>query len=501
MPRLTGSSSIEGFLIDWVRAQPAPDPRLPVPWLSKQEKAAELQRVQRRKAMEAAREAELILGMAEDTPDRFDPPPDSPGAKKGGWAADNELPGVSEFFTHELGMVLNTGRLKASKLAVRAWVWRENLPASFAALSRGELDEARAHVLADELGAASPEIARAVEARLLPEATHLSLGKLRNRARALLLELDAQAADERRERAKKSADVRCYPSHQDGMATLAADLPAEEAAACLDLVDQLATMLKADGDPRPIGQLRAYVLSLLIRRPADSGLPGVRANLTITAALSALGGRSAEAGSVNGLSITAAHLRELLARVGALGLQAPDGGSLTFALTDENGALLATVTAAELARLARRGCPRHPAGDCACPLLDRPPATDAYAPTDPQRRYVTTRDRSCRFPNCGQRVGWADLDHVISHACGGETDCANLCCLCRSHHRLKTHARGWRFVMDADGTLHVTTPSGVTRTTRPPGLRPARPEPPRPEPPPVTEGPPTALPDDDAPPF
>jgi hypothetical protein len=30
--------------------------------------------------------------------------------------------------------------------------------------------------------------------------------------------------------------------------------------------------------------------------------------------------------------------------------------------------------------------------------------------------------------------------------------------------------------MDADGTLHVTTPSGVTRTTRPPGLRPREPQ-------------------------
>ncbi len=68
-------------------------------------------------------------------------------------------------------------------------------------------------------------------------------------------------------------------------------------------------------------------------------------------------------------------------------------------------------------------------------------------------------------------VGWADRDHVIPHADGGPTDCANLCCLCRSHHRLKTHARGWRFAMDPDGTLHVTTPSGVTRTTRPPGTR------------------------------
>ena len=131
-------------------------------------------------------------------------------------------------------------------------------------------------------------------------------------------------------------------------------------------------------------------------------------------------------------------------------------------------------------------------------MLEPPPPTEAYEPTDRQRAFVTTRDRRCRFPNCGQRVGWADLDHVIQHACGGPTDCANLCCLCRSHHRLKTFAPGWHFAMTPDGALTVTTPSGVTRTTRPPGLRPP-PEPP-PDPPPAPPGARAAA-ADDPPPF
>jgi hypothetical protein len=270
--------------------------------------------------------------------------------------------------------------------------------------------------------------------------------------------------------AKAAADVRTYPSCQDGMGVLNADLPAEEAAACYAMVDALATMLKADGDPRPIGELRAAVLSMLIRRPADHGLDGATITLTVTAALDALAGVSTEPGSINGLPITAGHLRELLRRAGALGLTAPDNGSLTFALTDDDGALLAVLTPAQLEKLARRGCADHADDvDCDCPVAGRPAATDAYEPTDAQQVFVKTRDRRCRFPNCGQRVGWADLDHVIPHACGAETSCENLCCLCRSHHRLKTFAPGWRFVMDDDGTLQVTTPSGVTRTTRPPG--------------------------------
>ncbi|HET6391408.1 MAG TPA: HNH endonuclease signature motif containing protein, partial [Blastococcus sp.] len=177
---------------------------------------------------------------------------------------------------------------------------------------------------------------------------------------------------------------------------------------------------------------------------------------------------------VDGQPITAAHLRELLERLDGLcpgGLQAPAGGTLDLALTDPvSGALRAVVSRRELERLARRGCPEHPAGDCGCPLLDRPPPVDRYRHSTAQERFVTTRDRTCRHPGCRNSAGWADLDHVLSHAEGGETSCENLCCLCRRHHRLKTHAPSWSFAMSPDGTLTVTTPSGVTRVTRPPGL-------------------------------
>ncbi|MEX5721922.1 HNH endonuclease signature motif containing protein, partial [Geodermatophilus maliterrae] len=210
--------------------------------------------------------------------------------------------------------------------------------------------------------------------------------------------------------------------------------------ACHDTLDRLARMLKADGDQRPIGQLRTQVLADLIQRPWDTR-PAVTAHLQITATLAALAGRSTEAGEVHGLPITAAHLRELLAGFDALGLRTPEGGTTTVGLTDDAGALLATATLDRLRRLARRGCPDHPgadggARDCRCAVLDRPEPVDRYQPSAAQQTFVHTRDRTCRFPTCGQRVGWADADHVLPHARGGATDCADLCCLCRSHHRL-----------------------------------------------------------------
>jgi hypothetical protein len=472
---MVGTSRVEGILVDWVRTQPEADPRLPAAWLDDEDVAAELARIQRNRARDAAREADLILRLAELRPDADDPRPGTPGARNRAWRKTAaEFPGVSEFFPDELAHAINLGRGTAAFRARRAHTWRDNVPATFAALHRGEIDERRAGVLADALQHSTPELAGAVEAAVLPEACDLSPATLRKRALALLAELDATAIDERHEEAKQAADVRAYDTG-DGMATLAGDMTADEAAACYDVIDQLATMAKADGDPRPIGQIRASIHSMLILRPADHGLPGVTVNLAVTAALEGLEGTSTQGGEVNGFPVTASHLRHLLRRLGAIGLTTPEGGSLTFAITDERGRLLATVTDTELARLARKGCHEHPDADCNCPVLDAPPPTAAYEPAAAHQRFVKARDRRCRFPNCGRRVGWADIDHVVAHAQGGETTCANLCCACRSHHRLKTFARGWTFRMHPDGTLHVTSPSGITRTTRPPGLRPPEP--------------------------
>ncbi|GAA3162406.1 hypothetical protein GCM10010531_12760 [Blastococcus jejuensis] len=63
------------MLIDWSLGQPVEPPQLPVELLSKRQAAAELARRQRRQAMDAAYEAELILRLAELTPDDDDPQP------------------------------------------------------------------------------------------------------------------------------------------------------------------------------------------------------------------------------------------------------------------------------------------------------------------------------------------------------------------------------------------------------------------------------------------
>ncbi|SDO71728.1 HNH endonuclease signature motif containing protein [Geodermatophilus sp. DSM 45219] len=493
---------------------------LPVYARTAAEKAAELERVQRVKAELAAYEVELVAAFAADRPDTLDRQPGQRGAAAG--AGDGSVPGpgapagVSEFFADELALVLNCSRTAASVLAEHASTLTGTLRATLAALAQGRLDWSRARTIAEELGdkvrGTHPQVLAAVEAAVLPEAMSLSVRRLRDRLRAELAARDAAAVDRARARAQRAVDVRRRPA-ADGVSELVAGMTDELAAACQTVIDDLARRAKTAGDARPIGMLRSGVLADLILRPWAAPDP-VAAHLEVQVPLGALtpdrflaagspvlpalarpGAVAQPTGAVAGVPITAAHVRDLLAQLDAIGLQAPPGGTLQFSFTDDRGALTAVATLRELRAAARRGCPTHPEAGCGCPVIGRPPPTGAYPPTPAQQRFLRTRDRTCRHPGCTNKAVWADADHVIPHAQGGATDCANLCCLCRRHHRLKTFAPGWTHTITPDGLLTVTTPSGVTRTSRPPGLHLTGPR--------VLTRPPDQPPDptDDPPPF
>ena len=446
---------------------------LPVHVMTPEQKATHLQRVEEAEAKLAAFKAELVVGLAADRPASGDRQRGQTGAASGEWAAQLLDADVSEFFPDELALVLNCSRTAAT----RQWEWSatllRRLPATWAALADGWLDWPRARAIAAELGwpaRESPDdVLAAVEAVVLPRATGLSVTRLRGLVRAELIKADPAAADRRRKKAEREADV-TVRGLGDGMGELRARMPLPEASEMRAQVDAHARALKQAGDVRPLGQLRSAVLHGLVTRSWEDR-PNVSAHVEVVASLGTLEcaaagapGAGREPVLVDGEPVTAALAREFLERLDALcpgGLQAPTDGSLSLSIVDEDGRLVAAVTRRELECAVRRG-----------EGLGPPPVVDRYAPTPAQRRFGRTRDRTCRHVGCGNRAGWADLDHVVAHAEGGATDCANLCCLCRRHHRLKTHARGWRYVMTPDGVLTITTPSGVTRVTRPPGMLP-----------------------------
>jgi hypothetical protein len=93
-----------------------------------------------------------------------------------------------------------------------------------------------------------------------------------------------------------------------------------------------------------------------------------------------------------------------------------------------------------------------------------------YAPPAALAEHVRVRDRTCRFPGCRLPAERCDLDHLCRYPDGPTSRC-NLCAECRHHHRLK-HEAGWQVHGDPDlpATLTWTTPAGHSYTTgaRPP---------------------------------
>ncbi|WP_409333079.1 HNH endonuclease signature motif containing protein [Trujillonella humicola] len=166
-------------------------------------------------------------------------------------------------------------------------------------------------------------------------------------------------------------------------------------------------------------------------------------------------------------------LAELLFRTAGGGLVDRPRVALVDGLA---GTLIALTDTAELTRVAtcgRAACRRRPAR-CTHDLTGRPgltapPGSAGYRPRTALDRFVRMRDRRCRFPGCRMPVpAGGELDHDRPHVEGGPTAASNLTGYCTPHHRGKHQAPGWSSALAADGTLTVTTPSGLTAVTEPP---------------------------------
>ena len=166
-----------------------------------------------------------------------------------------------------------------------------------------------------------------------------------------------------------------------------------------------------------------------------------------------------------------AQLADLLSATGGGGLADRPRIALADAVT---GALLALTDLPAMRRAATCGattCRRSP-DRCDHELTDRPGLgppgpTDGYRPSAPLDRWVRARDRRCRFPGCRRRVPrGGELDHGRPYP-NGPTSAENLAGYCTAHHRGKHQAPGWQHALAPDGTLTVTTPTGLTAVTTP----------------------------------
>ena len=81
---------------------------------------------------------------------------------------------------------------------------------------------------------------------------------------------------------------------------------------------------------------------------------------------------------------------------------------------------------------------------------------------------LVLRDRHCRYPGCDRPPTWCQAHHVHHWRHGGPTSLDNTVLLCDRHHHL-IHQPGWHTTMHPDATYTITTPTGTTHTSHPPG--------------------------------
>jgi hypothetical protein len=94
--------------------------------------------------------------------------------------------------------------------------------------------------------------------------------------------------------------------------------------------------------------------------------------------------------------------------------------------------------------------------------LNQTITTPGYRPSERLEEQVKVRDRTCVFPHCRRAATHADLDHIEPYDPGGppgQTSSRNLACLCRLHHRMKTHC-GWTYTMLDPGVFLWRSPYG-----------------------------------------
>jgi len=309
-----------------------------------------------------------------------------------------------------------------------------HLPNTISALSTGEISVAHATVIARETATAiknglSPESVFRVEQTALAHAEFHTPGQVASKVKTTIAKLAPEDFEEIVDRARDSRRVTCYPE-ADGMATVIAILPAEDAQ----------TVMKS---------IEAYILKQDAQDAADWSL--LSADMKRADALTAIASQ-ALASMANDVQ---PHRRPITISVAIdlptlLGLAENPGQLAGY------GAIPASVAR----RLAADGnWQRFVSDPTTGNLLDF--GREKYTPPQELVDYLLARDRVCRFPGCRRTGQSSDIDHAQSWETGGETNPANLGLLCRRHHRMKTHG-GWSLESNPDGSCLWKSPTGKT---------------------------------------
>ncbi len=364
------------------------------------------------------------------------------------------------------------------------------LPNTCSALATGEISPAHANVIARETAAAIREglpteaIAR-IEESAIAHAEFHTPAQVGNKVRTMLAQVAPKEFEEIVVRARETRKVSMY-RESDGMATVVAILPAEDAQTVMSAIENFVIRAnRRDEEARNHAAKAEIIRAAFIgrapstyetaKRKSGAGVNGAGINGEKTemtpeeeAAFS-----NEYAPDLRTMDMKRADALSEIAGI-AVSLSADEAKShrrsvsvnvtvdlKTLLGLNENPGQLAGygVLPAQIVRaLASEGKWRRFITDPNTgTLLDY--GRDSYQPPQDLVDYLIARDRTCRFPGCRQSAARADIDHAEAWEDGGETSAANLGALCRRHHRMKTHG-GWKLTSSEDGSCNWESPDG-----------------------------------------
>jgi len=314
-----------------------------------------------------------------------------------------------------------------------ALVLLREMPHTMAALTRGEISEWAATLVARETAVLSREHREQVDAELAGQLVGAGDGQVAKAARAIGYRLDPGAALRRVRGATTDRRVGLRPA-PDTMTYLTGFLPVAQGVACQAALAKDADAKRAAGDPRGRGQIMAD--TLVERITGQTKAEGTPVSVGLVVADRTLLGGGQQPGHLHGYGpVPAPVVRDLVREADQVWLRrlftSPAGGELV--------------------------------------------AMDSQARTfeGQLRQFLIIRDQVCRTPWCDAPI--RHLDHVIRASDGGQTSVENGQGLCEACNYTK-EAPGWaaRHVPGPGHTAEITTPTGHTHRSRapdPPGHR------------------------------
>ncbi len=379
------------------------------------------------------------------------------------------------------------------------------LPNTCSALATGEISPAHANVIARETAAAireglPAEAIERIEESAIAHAEFHTPAQVGNKVRTMLAQVAPKEFEEIVVRARETRKVSMY-RESDGMATVVAILPAEDAQTVMSAIENFVIRANRRDEEARNHAAKAEIIRATFLGRAPSNYDSVKRRSGAGVSGAGVSGAGVSGAGVSGAGVSGDQIKMTAEEEAAFAHEyVPDFRTMDMKRADALSEIagIAVSLSEDEAKSHRRSVsvnvtidlptllglnenPGQLAGYGVLPaqimralagegkwrrfitdpntgtLLDY--GRDSYQPPQDLVDYLIARDRTCRFPGCRQSAARADIDHAEAWEDGGETSAANLGALCRRHHRMKTHG-GWKLTSNEDGSCNWESPDG-----------------------------------------